>query len=38
MSVKDNQPSIHKVFTEHFSLEQLSRYAGDSFEQEETGQ
>lgn len=38
MSVKDNQPSLHKVFTKHFSLEQLSRYASDSFEQEEIGQ
>lgn len=37
MSVKDNQPSLHKVFTEHFSLEQLSHYASDSFEQEEIG-
>ncbi|WP_375320587.1 ISAs1 family transposase [Aliivibrio logei] len=35
MSVKDNQPSLHKVFTEHFSLGQLCDYASDSFEEEE---
>ena len=38
MSVKDNQPSLHKVFTDNFSLEKLSHYAKDSFEQNEVGQ
>ncbi len=37
MSVKDNQANLHKVFTEHFSLAQLSQYGSDSFEQEEVG-
>ncbi|BEI22400.1 ISAs1 family transposase [Vibrio fluvialis] len=38
MSVKDNHPSLHKVFTDHFSLEQLNKYAGQAHEQEEIGQ
>ncbi|MGR5000241.1 ISAs1 family transposase [Vibrio celticus] len=38
MSVKDNQPSLHQVFTDNFSVEQLTSYAAESYDQEEVGQ
>lgn len=38
MSVKDNQPSLHKVFTDNFSLGQLSDYSEYAYEEEEVRQ
>ncbi len=38
MSVKDNQPNHHKVFTDNFSLGQLSDYSEYAYEDEEVGQ
>ena len=38
MSVKDNQPSLHKVFTDNFSLNQLNHFTGNIDEQKEVGQ
>ncbi|EGU33602.1 putative transposase yncI [Vibrio scophthalmi LMG 19158] len=37
ISVKDNQPSLHKVFTDNFSLGQLSDYSEYAYEEEEIG-
>jgi predicted transposase YbfD/YdcC len=37
MSVKENQPSLHKVFTDNFSLGHLSDYSEYAYEEEEIG-
>ncbi|MEZ9476217.1 hypothetical protein AB4172_13885 [Vibrio splendidus] len=38
MFVKDNQPSLHKVFTDNFPLGQLSDYSEYAYEKEEVRQ